>query len=92
VPRLLLTQPGGFVHSVLDPNNAAHRVNAASWSPDGTKIVFSQQGPEGGKLILPATGGRPQRLLTRPHDGLAWQPLPAAQVQNAAGAHRDPTP
>ena len=55
--------------------------NSASWSPDGTKIVFSRLGPGGGTWIVPAAGGRPRRLLPRAYEGLAWQPLPAAQTR-----------
>lgn len=69
-----------LVHSALERYNALARVNAASWSPDGTKIVFSEQ-QGSGTFIVPATGGRPRRLLARPHDELAWQPLPAAQTR-----------
>jgi len=45
----------------------------AVWSPDGSKIVFS--GPGDATWIVPAAGGRPQKLLARPYQGLAWQPL-----------------
>jgi len=48
----------------------------ASWSPDGTKIVFSREGRGRATWIVPATGGRARRLLPRPHQALAWQPLP----------------
>lgn len=64
---------GGFrlVHSPPVP----YRYDAA-WSPDGSRIVFSRQLPPVGTWIVPATGGRPRRLLARPYEGLAWQPLP----------------
>jgi hypothetical protein len=49
----------------------------ATWSPDGTKILFTVDDFDlQGTFIASATGGQRQRLLRRPRVGLAWQPRP----------------
>jgi dipeptidyl aminopeptidase/acylaminoacyl peptidase len=58
--------------------------NSASWSPDGSKIVFSREGPGRATWIVPAAGGQLRRLLSRPYQGLAWQPLPGAAADASA--------
>jgi dipeptidyl aminopeptidase/acylaminoacyl peptidase len=47
-----------------------------AWSPDGSMIAFSRQGPGGATWVASPTGERKRRVLGRPHDGLAWQPRP----------------
>jgi Tol biopolymer transport system component len=52
-------------------------MRAATWSPDGTKILFTVDDFDlEGTFITSATGGERQRLLRRPRSGPAWQPLP----------------
>ncbi|GAF80965.1 unnamed protein product, partial [marine sediment metagenome] len=46
-----LTDPDGDNHTDLTPDITGYGVQQLSWSPDGTKIVFTQQG-ESGLFVL----------------------------------------
>jgi hypothetical protein len=64
---------GGHPHLISRRNTQG----AATWSPDGTKILFAVDDLDlRGTFIARATGGSRQRLLRRPRFELAWQPLP----------------
>ena len=67
------------------PNGDAYADTGPSWSPDGTKILFSRWSfsDPGELFVIPAAGGTPTSLHVRA-DRAAWGPSRIAYVDNSS--------
>jgi len=77
---------GSNPHVLTTPTGLADYADTgASWSPDGTKIVFSRWSfsDPGQLFVVPATGGAAQSLHIQA-DSAAWGPARIAYVDNSS--------
>jgi Tol biopolymer transport system component len=86
--RQSIDRPGGEPAELLLTVKGAVTLAAASWTPGGQAIVYSQSGPEPQAIwLLPLSGNRkPRRLLTGEHPRLSPDGHWLAYVSSETGS------